>query len=227
VLGQAEPRFDVRQVFTERKILLVNLAKGQMGGESAALLGSLVVAQLWGAALERSSVAPERRHPVFLFIDEFQDYLNLGTDLGEALTQARGLGLSITLAHQNLSQLRPQIRSAVLANARSRVCWQLAAEDARAIASRDGTLDPDDFMSLGAFEAYAQLVAEGSVQRWVSLRTFPPSPATSDEEDVRAASRKRYGLSRNDIDQEIRSLVSQGGSKSGDDIGERPRGGSS
>src|SRR5207302_7077724 len=91
VLGQAEPRFDVRQVFTQRKILLVNLAKGQMGSEAAALLGSLVVAQLWQAALERSSIAPERRHPVFLFIDEFQDYLNLPTDLGEALTQARGL----------------------------------------------------------------------------------------------------------------------------------------
>ncbi len=223
VLGQAEPRFDVRQVFTERKILLVNLAKGQMGSEAAALLGSLVVAQLWQAALERSSVAAERRHPVFVFIDEFQDYLNLPTDLGEALTQARGLGVGLTLAHQHLSQLRPQIRSAVLSNARSRVCFQLAIEDARAIASRGGTLGPDDFMSLGAFEAYAQLVAGGSVQPWVSIRSFPPSPTASDEQAVRATSRQRYGLSRDAVDHELRSLLRQGGSESGDDIGGRPR----
>ena len=63
VIGQANPRFDVRQVFTQRKILLVNLSKGLLGPETAALLGSLVMTQLWQAALGRSAVTPERRHP--------------------------------------------------------------------------------------------------------------------------------------------------------------------
>jgi hypothetical protein len=47
VIGQGKPRFDLRQVFTERKIVLVNASSGALGPESSGLLGSLVVSQLW------------------------------------------------------------------------------------------------------------------------------------------------------------------------------------
>ncbi len=130
-----------------------------MGPEAAALLGGIVMSQLWQTSLERSAVEPARRHPVFVFVDEFQDYLSLPTDFAEVLAQARGLGVGLTLAHQHLGQLGPRMRSAVLANARSRVVFQLAADDAR-VFTADSHLEPEDFRSLGAFEAYAQLVAD-------------------------------------------------------------------
>ena len=130
VLGQAEPRFALRQVFTERKVLLVNLAKGALGPEASQLLGSLVIAQLWQTILGRSGVAPERRHPVFVYVDEWQDYLRLPTDLGDVLAQSRSLGVGLTLAHQHLGQLSPAMRAAVLANARSRVVFQTSHDDA-------------------------------------------------------------------------------------------------
>ena len=77
---------------------------------------------------------PSKRHPVMVYVDEFQDYLHLPTDLTDVLAQARGLGVGLTLAHQHLAQLPPAMRSAVLANARSRVAFQLGSDDARAIA---------------------------------------------------------------------------------------------
>lgn len=206
VLGQSNPRFNVRQVFSERKVLLVNLAKGVMGGEAAALLGSLVVAQLWQATLERSRITPEKRHPVFIYIDEFQDYLHLPTDLADALAEARGLGVGLTLAHQHLHQLDPSTRSAVLANARSRVCFQLAVEDARVVAANTPALDAEDFMGLGAFEAYAQLVAEGAVQPWTSVRTLAAPPPTGKGEVIRERSRERHGVKRATVENEIRRL---------------------
>jgi hypothetical protein len=209
VLGQASPKFDLQQVFTGRKIVLVNLAKGMMGPEAAALLGAVVVGQLWQTALERSAIQAERRQPVFIFVDEFQDYLSLPTDLGDALAQARGLGVSMTLAHQHLSQLSPQMRSAVLANARSRVVFQLAAEDARVFAA-DTALAPEDFRSLGAFEAYAQLVAGDAVQPWLSLRTLPAPAAISDPATVRRLSRERYAIALSQVDQELARLRSGG-----------------
>lgn len=208
VLGQVSPRFQLRQVFTERKILLLNLAKGLMGSEAAALLGSIVVAQLWQTALERSAIPAERRRPVFFFLDEFQDYLNLPTDLGDALAQARGLGIGLTLSHQHLGQLSPQMRSAVLANARSRIVFQLAAEDAKIFAGSDQTLSPEDFRSLAAFEAYAQLVANDAVQPWLSLRTSPPPRASSDSAKVRALSQGAYATSPAHVDQQLHELRS-------------------
>lgn len=171
IIGQAHPKFDLREVFTKRRVLLVNLSKGTLGPETAALLGSLLMTGLWQATLGRSRVPPERRHVVPIYVDEFQDYLRLPVDFADALAMARGLGVAFTLAHQFLHQLDPAIGSSVLANAQSRVVFRLAADDARILAS-GSALDPEDFQSLGAFECYAQLVAGGSVQPWCSARTL-------------------------------------------------------
>jgi hypothetical protein len=222
MLGQSQPRFDLAQVFVERKVLLVNLAKGAIGGEAAALLGSLLLGQLWAAALRRATLPPDRRHPAFVYVDEVQDYLRLPTDVGDALVQARGLGVGFVLAHQHLSQLDPAVRSAVLTNARSRVCFQLAAEDARTLAS--GSVTADDFRELPAFEVYAQLVADGAVQPWCSARTRPPSTVISSVDKVRRRSRQRYGVDRLVVDSEIERLL--GGAPVGaNDIAPRRRDG--
>lgn len=206
VLGHASPRFDLRQVFTERKILLVNLAKGTLGPEASNLLGGLIVSQLWQTALERTKIAPERRHPVFVFVDEFQDYLSLPTDLSDALAQARGVGLGLTLAHQHLGQLNSQMRAAVLANARSKIVFQLAADDAKIFAGADSALAPGDFRSLGAFEAYAQLVADDTVQPWLSLRTLSASTPINEPEKLRRLSGERYGVAPETVDRELQEL---------------------
>lgn len=206
IIGQSQRSLDLRRVLTERKILLVNLSKGLLGPETSALLGSLVVSQLWQAILGRAATAPERRHPVLVYIDEFQDYLHLPLDLADALAQARGLGVGFTLAHQYLHQLEPAMRSAVLANAQSRVAFRLPGEDARVLAA-DSTLEPEDFQNLGAFECYAQLVANAAVRPWCSARTVPPGPPTSTPAVVRAASRRAYGVDRAAIEADLHALL--------------------
>jgi hypothetical protein len=223
VIGQARPRFDVLEVFTKRRILLVDCSKGLLGPEAAALLGSLVLAQVWGATLSRSAIAPERRHPVTVVLDEFQEYLRLPGDLGDALAQARGLGVGFTLAHQYLHQLETPMRSAVLANAQNRICFRLADEDARVMASPGSRLEAEDFSSLDAYEFYAQLVAQGSIQPWCSGRSLPPDAPISDPEVVRTASRANYGTDRGEVEAELRDLVFGRSGSSGDDLTPRRR----
>jgi hypothetical protein len=205
IVGQTRRSFDLRRVFTERKILLVNLSKGLLGPETSALLGSLVVSQLWQAILGRAAIDPERRHPVFVYVDEFQDYMHLPLDFADALAQARGLGVGFALAHQYMHQLEPAMRSAVLANAQSRIAFRLPSEDARLLAA-GSTLDPDDFQSLEAFQCYAQLVAGGTVQPWCSASTLPPGTSISDPALVRAASRNAYGVDRAEIEADLHRL---------------------
>jgi hypothetical protein len=220
VLGQSQPRFELAQVFADRKVLLVSLASGKLGSEAAALLGSLILSQLWSAAQQRTNVPRARRHPVFIYVDEVQDYLRLPTDLGDALVQARGLGVGFVFAHQHLSQLDPATRSAMLANARSRVCFQLSAEDARALAS--GAVSLGDLRELPAFEVYAQLVAGGAVQPWCSGRTSPATAAFSHADEVRAMSRNRYGVERKTVDVELETLLG-GRDFAADDLAPRRR----
>jgi hypothetical protein len=223
IIGQTRGSFDLRRVFTERKILLVSLSKGLLGPETSALLGSLVVSQLWQAILGRAVVAPERRHPVFVCVDEFQDYLHLPLDLADALAQARGLGVGFVVAHQYLHQLDTAMRSAVLANAQSRVAFRLPSEDARAIAA-GSALAPEDFQSLGAFQCYAQLVAQAAVQPWCSALTVPPGQPFSDPAAVRTASRQAYGVERAEIEADLHELFFGSRQTAADDLSPRRRG---
>lgn len=225
IVGQVEPKFRIDEVFTRRKIVLASLAKGLIGPEASALLGSLFVAELWQAVLGRAAIAPERRHPVVVYADEFQDYVHLPTDMADALAQARGLGVGLTLAHQHLAQLPANLRAAVLANARSRVCFQLSGEDATVMAKFSSEkLKASDFQRLRRFEAYAQLVVGGEITDFASLRTLPLPAPTSNSADVREASRRRYGRLVAEVEAQIRELVEGQPEAAGDDIAPRRRG---
>lgn len=208
VIGQTEPRFDMQAVFTEQKVLLISLAKGLLGSEASALLGSLVLARLWHTALSRIATPSHERQPVSVYIDEFQDYLHLPTDLAEILTQARGLGLSMTLANQHLSQLTAEVRDAVLANARSRVCFQLPHKDAVVMAGTSGgLLRPEDFEKLGLYEVYVNLVASGRVSGFASGKTLPPPDILSTPATIRSRSRNDYGRPLAEVEEDIASLL--------------------
>lgn len=108
------------------------------------------------------------------------------------------------LAHQHLDQLPGTIRSAVLANARSKVVFQTTADDARVFAREFGrAVSADDFMDLGQYEVLCRLATSDGVSPPVSASTLPPPEPTGRAEEVRARSRERYGRSLEDIQADI------------------------
>jgi hypothetical protein len=207
VLGQTEPRFDIAQVLSEGKILLVPLRRGSLGQGSAQLLGSLILATFWQASLTRTNVPATRRKPVMVYLDEVQDYLHLPTDLADALATARGLHVGFTMAHQYLGQLPRDLRAGLLGNVGSRVCFQLDHDDATVMAKGHPELSAADFSALPAFHAYASLTAGGRRAPYVSLRTAPPEPVTSDRWAMRRASMLTYGVPANETEQRIHVLA--------------------
>jgi Type IV secretion-system coupling protein DNA-binding domain len=211
VLGQRRPKLSISEVFAERRVLLVSLAQGQLGPEGAALLGSLVVAELWQATLERAALPASERHPVMVYLDEFSAFLHLPTDLADALARSRGMGVGYTLAHQFLAQLSPAMRASVLANTRSRVCFQLAPDDAGVIARSHGELSAEDCTSLDRYEVYASLFARGKVTPFASGRTLPAPVVTTAAAGQRARSRQRYGVAREMVELEFSDLLGTGG----------------
>jgi len=214
VLGQVAPRFDLAQVFTDRKIVLVPLRKGTLGQASAQLLGSLIVAQLWQSSQSRTALPVARRTPVMIYIDEVQDYLHLPTDLSDALAQARGLGVGFTVAHQYLGQLPRELKAGLLGNVRSRICFQLDHDDATVMAKGHPELTADDFSALPAFHVYASLASQGRTTRYVSGRTLPATSALSDPHCVHQSSAELYGRDRGEIERDITALAT--GSTTGD-----------
>ena len=207
-LGQAAPSFDLGEVFTRRRIVLVSLNKGVLGAESARLLGSLLVGQLWPLILARAAVEPSRRHVVSVFIDEVQDYLSLPGSLADALAQARSLGAAFHLAHQYRGQLSTEMMQAVETNTRSKVYFALSATDAAAAARLAPELEAADFQLLAQYQAYATVMHHGRRSGWFSLATRPAPPAVRDPALLYAASHARYGIPAEQTEAELIALTS-------------------
>ncbi|SHH31256.1 Type IV secretory system Conjugative DNA transfer [Jatrophihabitans endophyticus] len=217
VLGQRAPRFTTSQIFTERKVLLVPLKRGVIGPDAAQLLGSLVVADLWQSIQARANVPAADRHPVAIVIDEVQDYLHLPTDLADGLAQARGYGAGFVLSHQFLSQLPRELKSAVLANALSRIVFRLPHEDAVQLAKGHPELAAADLEALGPYEVYANLFARGTTTPYASGRSRPLGSATADVAAVRSRSRAAYGRPLDEVEAGFSELYDQ--TSAPDDLG--------
>jgi len=207
VLGQTEPLFELGDLFEKRRIVLISLNKGLIGSEGARLLGSLVVAQLWPLILARAKLSPERRHIVSVFIDEVQDYLTLPTDLADALSQARGLGVGFTVAHQYRDQLPPILRAGVDANARNKIVFGLNAGDAHDMAAMATNLEASDFMLLPRYGIYAHLMDRGHSTGWISGRTLPAAPVISDPAQLKAASAETFGRPADQVEAEVLEAI--------------------
>ena len=222
VIGQTAPRFQLREVLTKRRVVLCSLSEGRLGPEGAALLGTLLLNQLWQLIQSRASLPSEQRHQIAVHLDEFQTFVRLPGDLADLLVRARGLGASFTLAHQHLAQLDADVRAAVLSSARSRIVFQLAADDARVMAAGHPEVDAADLTSLPPFEAYASLLVGNQVQPYVSVRTRPPMAPSTPIGPLLAASRERYGVPR-EVTEEALNALAESPAHTDGPIGRRPR----
>lgn len=228
MFGQAEPTFSLRDLFMHpkrRPIVLISLGSAELGPEGARLMGSILLALIWQAAQERTRLPQAARHPVMLYLDEFQEIVRLG-DLADALGRARGLGVAFAaLAHQSLSQLTPSMRHAVMAHARNRICFQLSPADAKDIAATTGgVLVPADLHELPAFTAQASLLAGGDRMPWCTIRTRPLAQRRQTAESVRARSRSTYGRPIAEVEAALLSVAGLDRTADDDSFGRTPRG---
>ena len=224
ILGQPRPKFRLRDVFRTNKIVLVPLNEALIGPKTAQLLGSLIVAETWSATLERANERDPTSRPASVFIDEVQEYLHLPVSIDDALSQSRSYGVGWHLAHQHRGQLPPATRAAADSNAKSKIVFQpLDPDDAAAMARRAPELEAIDFLSLGKYQAYANLAVDGRPAGWALVRTLPQPEPTGLGDRIRQGSSQLYA---NPIPQPDRSEPSQATfpeTSSNEDIGKKRR----
>ncbi len=162
-----------RTLMDEGRILIVNLSKGQLGEDSASLLGALLVTTLGLAGLSRADTLESERRPFFLYIDEFQSFTTLS--VANMVTELRKVKVSLTLLNQHLYQLTPEVRHAVLGNMGTLISFRLGADDATIIAKEMAPIfSPVDLMALPNHSIYLKLMIDGMPSSSFSADTLHP-----------------------------------------------------
>jgi hypothetical protein len=186
--------FDMAEVLDNGGMCLARLPKGILGEETAQLVGSFIVARTWQAASRRARLPEHARPDAGLYIDEAQNFLNLPYPLEDMLAEARAYRLAVTMAHQNLAQLPPDLRQGISANARSQVIFSVSPEDAADLERHTvPVLTAHDLSHLDAYQAAARLVANSAETAAFTFRTRPlPPPVPGRARLVRKAARAAH-----------------------------------
>ncbi|MBI3894349.1 MAG: type IV secretion system DNA-binding domain-containing protein [Acidobacteria bacterium] len=162
-----------RKLMDEGKILIVNLAKGRLGADSANLIGALLVTTLSLAAFSRADVDESKRPDYFILIDEFQSYTTLSVAI--MVSELRKYHVGLVLAHQHLHQLEPAVQHAVLGNAGTLISFRIGPEDARVMAREfEPVFSPEDLVNLPNHSLYVKLMIDGAPSRPFSANTLRP-----------------------------------------------------
>lgn len=203
IVGQTKSTFNIREIMDSGKILIVNLSRGMVGEDNAAILGSLMVTKIQLAAMSRANIPLEQRRPFYLYVDEFQ---NFATDsFAVILSEARKYGLNLTVANQYVSQMNPVVRDAVFGNVGSMVSFRVGADDAAFLSKYFmPQFEPGDIMTLHnrTFVATMTISGEKSIPFSGTTLNQPPRQ-NSFVEAIVNHSRSRYTIDRETVEQQI------------------------
>lgn len=168
-----QPKVDLhfRALMDEGRVLLVNLSKGQIGEDSARILGGLLVSTIGLAALTRADVPAAARKPFFLFVDEFHAFTTLV--FVNMLSELRKYGCSVMACNQFLQQIEPDIRHAVLGNVGTIIAFRVGPDDARHLASHfQPKFEAEDLLNIPNHRIYLKLMIDGVPSQPFSATTI-------------------------------------------------------
>ena len=148
---------DFMELIKPGNVVLWDISKSQLPGDVGELIMSVIVMRLWFAIKQRKAEVdaldmPEEEKeklitPVILIIDEFQNIQRLQM-IDVIFTEARKFGLHLVLAHQNLSQIDPDLLNTMLGNTAVQIIMAVSGEDAAKLVGQIDWAFKDQLLSI-------------------------------------------------------------------------------
>lgn len=204
IIGQQKSGFNFPDIINNNKILLVNLSKGKMGDLNSKLLGIIFVMKFQAAAMARANIPEDERRDFTMYVDEFQ---NFATDSFETiLSEARKYRLSLVLGNQFMTQLKEELREAIIGNVGTTITGRIGITDAEIMVKRYAPVfDAEDLAKLPNYESVVVAQIEGVPSAPFSMSWIPPMGQANQQlsDALKRLSAAKYGRPRGQVEQEI------------------------
>jgi hypothetical protein len=207
IIGQTKSTFDFRKAMDERKIIIINLSKGQIGEQNAPLLGAMLITKIYLAAMSRAELAAhviDKMPPFYFYVDEFQNFAN--DSFANILSEARKYKLCLTVANQYIAQMDETIRDAVFGNMGTTISFRVGPLDAEFMEKVFAPIfTMDDLQNIAFGQYYLTLQIDNMGSKPFSAQGLPPIPPllTSMRTQVIAASRSQFARPYQEVNETI------------------------
>lgn len=211
IIGQTKSGFNLRHIMDNKKILLVNLAKGMTGELNSQLLGMIFVTKFQTAAMSRSDTPEDQRVDFSLYVDEFQNFAT--ESFQTILSEARKFRLNLILANQFMTQLTDQMREAIIGNVGTIIAGRVGTTDAEQLQKRfQPVFDAEDLTKLPNFESITTVMINNVPSAPFSMSLMPPlgTPNPQLAEALKRLSFAKYGRRRQQVEEEIFARLGAG-----------------
>lgn len=205
IVAQESPKLDVAQALADRHVVVVGLSRGRLGA-SAQLIASLVLWELYAAALARPKAGSPGDGVVGVYLDEPTVLSGMPVPLDSMYELFRSTRTALTMTAQAISQMPREVGRAVLANASTlAVFTQNAEAEARLLAGALGrTVDAEDLQHLERYQLAVRLaLANGLIAPLATARTQPLPPPIGSAEVLKRLSADRYGATLLSVDEAL------------------------
>jgi hypothetical protein len=163
IIGQPTSRLSFTEIMNSKKIFIASLRQGDLGIQKSSLIGSLLISSIHLAALQRTA----NRTPFHVYVDEFHNFHGFN----EMVSGIRKFGISLTLSHQYISQLTPDLRDAMLGTIGTIISFQIGGDDADRL-SKTFHIKPEELTALEPYTAYVTTGAKTTL-----IKMEPPPEA--------------------------------------------------
>jgi len=204
IIGQKEPKIDIKEIMNGGKILLANLSKGLVGEDNSTLLGALLITKIQLAAMERVEILEEQRKDFYLYVDEFQNFST--ESFANIFAEARKYRLNLALAHQYIAQLNEKVKDSIFGNIGTLVSFRLGPEDAEFLEKYFAPeFVKEDLINLPNYNFYIKLMIDGVLSKSFSAMNIPPSslPQKYYIQEIIEYSRNQYSAPRQEVERNI------------------------
>lgn len=153
---------DIKQAMDSKKTVVFNLSKGILGGQTSKAIGRFIVALVQGFSFERQTVPEKQRIPVYLFLDEFQNFIT--PSIETILAESRKYAVHLTLAQQFFGQgTENQLKGAILNNTAVKIAGTGEGASLEAIQKFMNGISKEDLQNLQTGHFYVRAKTSGII----------------------------------------------------------------
>lgn len=207
ILLQGKSTISMSEIMNDGKIMLVNLAKGDVGEDQSKFFGTLLLSFMWMAAYQRTKIPEKQRRDFFVYVDEFQNFAT--PQFGDIMSEGRKFHISLTVSHQNIAQIEDKdLIKIVAGNAGTIICLKASPKDEEFILPHmRPEVEKGDIVNLAPYHFYMKVTGDEAEDAFSGQTIRPDEDGEDYSDDVIAASREQYARPKAEIVKEIESLM--------------------